>query len=569
MINTYVRPANGQQDFTMQVSNNISKVLANLGYMQKIKYIGSKVQEAIDNVVTDLDTGEIYGSVRSNTAIVKPEHMDNLFGLFLETKKQVEDKDRMSNLSVVLNALQKILSNPAGQQMLGTLMQNQIISDAEMNLMMQMASDEQSPLTAMGLYFAMYADMATALLRVTGQRNKIQTEAPEMVREILTIISEKPDKESIEHNILISMYNHGLIPRDAIEQMKLNRNTVFMNIGGANNQALQPNAGFVGVSNNTSPNNIVTSHTMIMNPYGHGTGAYVGVNGGATNIPVNMGANINMGQPLPVSAQLGTPVTTFNTGVVNTNVGSAIPSPSNVGDNFINQAASIMSTTNNANNFLGGNIGGTTMFNPNNANNVAQTTFDTQYMHGVLQSRGLQATQDLGVPAYVDQTGYYYLVSAPQFRNNVRPYFVGSSVGRFPITNENELKGGGLALTIVDQNGREAYVFLLPELLNQYNINGNNSYMTPSTAVNAGNVFGTFGTFGTPGGFVSTPTVNTGLTGNFATSYSFNSNAGYGSVGFNQNNNNQVNPFVAAYRAINGPQQNTNKSLITIPRFMG
>nr|DAX52033.1 MAG TPA: hypothetical protein [Caudoviricetes sp.] len=567
MINTYVKPMNGQQDFTMQVSNNISKVLANLGYMQKIKYIGSKAQEAIDNVVTDLDTGEIYGSVRSNTAIVKPEHMDNLFGLFLETKKQVEDKDRMSNLSVVLNALQKILSNPAGQQMLGTLMQNQIISDAEMNLMMQMASDEQSPLTAMGLYFAMYADMATALLRVTGQRNKIQTEAPEMVREILTIISEKPDKESIEHNILITMYNHGLITRDAIEQMKLNRNTVFMNIGGANNQTLQPNAGFVGVNNNA--NNVVTSHTMIMNPYGYGTGAYVGVNGGATNIPVNMGANINMGQPLPVSAQLGTPVTTFNTGVVNTNVGTAIPSPSNVGDNFINQAASIMSTTNNANNFLGGNIGGTTMFNPNNANNVAQTTFDTQYMHGVLQSRGLQATQDLGVPAYVDQTGYYYLVSAPQFRNNVRPYFVGSSVGRFPITNENELKGGGLALTIVDQNGREAYVFLLPELLNQYNINGNNSYMTPSTAVNAGNVFGTFGTFGTPGGFVSTPTVNTGLTGNFATSYSFNSNAGYGSVGFNQNNNNQVNPFVAAYRAINGPQQNTNKSLITIPRFMG
>ena len=55
-------------------------------------------------------------------------------------------------------------------------MQQQIISDAEMNLMMQMASDEQSPLTAMGLYFAMYADMATALLRTTSQKNKIQNE---------------------------------------------------------------------------------------------------------------------------------------------------------------------------------------------------------------------------------------------------------------------------------------------------------------------------------------------------------------------------------------------------------
>ncbi len=551
MINTYVKPIGGQPDYAVPVSNNISKVVNNLGYMNKIKYIGSKAIEAIENVVSDLDRGELYGSTQG-MGVVTPDHMNTLFGLFMETKNQVEDKDRMSNLAVVLNALQKILSNPAGQQLLETAMQQQIISDAEMNLMMQMASDEQSPLTAMGLYFAMYADMATALLRTTSQKNKIQNEAPEMVREILNTIAEKNDKETIEHNILVSMYNHGLIPRDAIEQMKVNRNTVFMPIGN-NNQTLNQNAGFVGVSNNNA-NNVVTSHTMIMNPYGQGTGAYVTVNGGSSNIPVPMDApNVNVGQPLPnymVPAYNNNTVVTNN---YNSNMNnSTIPTPvtSNISNNFINQAATMMNT--NTNNFM--NNQNQNMFNPNNVMGNNQNTFDMNYMHGVLQSRGFQPTNDLGVPAYVDQMGYYYLVSAPQFRNNVRPYFIGSFVGNFPIKNENELQGGGLALTIVNQAGQEAHVFLLPELLNQYNLTGNaTQFMTPS---NNNNVFGTF-------------TNNNGFNGNFTTNYSFNNNNGYGNVGFNQNtnNNNQVNPFVAAYRAINGPQQKKNE--IVIPRFMG
>lgn len=547
MINTYVKPIGGQPDYAVPVSNNISKVVNNLGYMNKIKYIGNKAIEAIENVVSDLDRGELYGSTQG-MGVVTPDHMNTLFGLFMETKNQVEDKDRMSNLAVVLNALQKILSNPAGQQMLGAMMQQQIISDAEMNLMMQMASDEQSPLTAMGLYFAMYADMATALLRTTSQKNKIQNEAPEMVREILNTIAEKNDKETIEHNILVSMYNHGLIPRDAIEQMKVNRNTVFMPIGN-NNQTLNQNAGFVGVSNNNA-NNVVTSHTMIMNPYGQGTGAYVTVNGGSSNIPVPMDApNVNVGQPLPNYM-----VPAYNNTVVANNYNnmntSTIPTPvtSNISNNFINQAATMMNT--NTNNFMNNQ----NMFNPNNVMGNNQNTFDMNYMHGVLQSRGFQQTNDLGVPAYVDQMGYYYLVSAPQFRNNVRPYFIGSFVGNFPIKNENELQGGGLALTIVNQAGQEAHVFLLPELLNQYNLTGNaTQFMTPS---NNNNVFGTFAN-------------NNGFNGNFTTNYSFNNNNGYGTVGFNQNtsNNNQVNPFVAAYRAINGPQQ--QKTGIVIPRFMG
>lgn len=549
MINTYVKPIGGQPDYAVPVSNNISKVVNNLGYMNKIKYIGSKAIEAIENVVSDLDRGELYGSTQG-MGVVTPDHMNTLFGLFMETKNQVEDKDRMSNLAVVLNALQKILSNPAGQQLLGTAMQQQIISDAEMNLMMQMASDEQSPLTAMGLYFAMYADMATALLRTTSQKNKIQNEAPEMVREILNTIAEKNDKETIEHNILVSMYNHGLIPRDAIEQMKVNRNTVFMPIGN-NNQTLNQNAGFVGVSNNNA-NNVVTSHTMIMNPYGQGTGAYVTVNGGSSNIPVPMDApNVNVGQPLP---NYMVPAYNNNTVVANNNMmnNSTIPTPftSNISNNFINQAATMMNT--NTNNFM--NNQNQNMFNPNNVMGNNQNTFDMNYMHGVLQSRGFQPTNDLGVPAYVDQMGYYYLVSAPQFRNNVRPYFIGSFVGNFPIKNENELQGGGLALTIVNQAGQEAHVFLLPELLNQYNLTGNaTQFMTPS---NNNNVFGTFAN-------------NNGFNGNFTTNYSFNNNNGYGNVGFNQNtnNNNQVNPFVAAYRAINGPQQKKNE--IVIPRFMG
>ena len=552
MINTYVKPIGGQPDYAVPVSNNISKVVNNLGYMNKIKYIGSKAIEAIENVVSDLDRGELYGSTQG-MGVVTPDHMNTLFGLFMETKNQVEDKDRMSNLAVVLNALQKILSNPAGQQLLGTAMQQQIISDAEMNLMMQMASDEQSPLTAMGLYFAMYADMATALLRTTSQKNKIQNEAPEMVREILNTIAEKNDKETIEHNILVSMYNHGLIPRDAIEQMKVNRNTVFMPIGN-NNQTLNQNAGFVGVSNNNA-NNVVTSHTMIMNPYGQGTGAYVTVNGGSSNIPVPMDApNVNVGQPLPNNYMV--PAYNNNTVVANnynSNMNnSTIPTPvtSNISNNFINQAATMMNT--NTNNFM--NNQNQNMFNPNNVMGNNQNTFDMNYMHGVLQSRGFQPTNDLGVPAYVDQMGYYYLVSAPQFRNNVRPYFIGSFVGNFPIKNENELQGGGLALTIVNQAGQEAHVFLLPELLNQYNLTGNaTQFMTPS---NNNNVFGTFAN-------------NNGFNGNFTTNYSFNNNNGYGNVGFNQNtsNNNQVNPFVAAYRAINGPQQKKNE--IVIPRFMG
>lgn len=551
MINTYVKPIGGQPDYAVPVSNNISKVINNLGYMNKIKYIGSKAIEAIENVVSDLDRGELYGSTQG-MGVVTPDHMNTLFGLFMETKNQVEDKDRMSNLAVVLNALQKILSNPAGQQLLGTAMQQQIISDAEMNLMMQMASDEQSPLTAMGLYFAMYADMATALLRTTSQKNKIQNEAPEMVREILNTIAEKNDKETIEHNILVSMYNHGLIPRDAIEQMKVNRNTVFMPIGN-NNQTLNQNAGFVGVSNNNNANNVVTSHTMIMNPYGQGTGAYVTVNGGSSNIPVPMDApNVNVGQPLPNNYM----VPAYNNTVVANNYNnmnnSTIPTPvtSNISNNFINQAATMMNT--NTNNFM--NNQNQNMFNPNNVMGNNQNTFDMNYMHGVLQSRGFQPTNDLGVPAYVDQMGYYYLVSAPQFRNNVRPYFIGSFVGNFPIKNENELQGGGLALTIVNQAGQEAHVFLLPELLNQYNLTGNaTQFMTPS---NNNNVFGTFAN-------------NNGFNGNFTTNYSFNNNNGYGNVGFNQNtsNNNQVNPFVAAYRAINGPQQKKNE--IVIPRFMG
>ena len=550
MINTYVKPIGGQPDYAVPVSNNISKVVNNLGYMNKIKYIGSKAIEAIENVVSDLDRGELYGSTQG-MGVVTPDHMNTLFGLFMETKNQVEDKDRMSNLAVVLNALQKILSNPAGQQLLGTAMQQQIISDAEMNLMMQMASDEQSPLTAMGLYFAMYADMATALLRTTSQKNKIQNEAPEMVREILNTIAEKNDKETIEHNILVSMYNHGLIPRDAIEQMKVNRNTVFMPIGN-NNQTLNQNAGFVGVNNNNA-NNVVTSHTMIMNPYGQGTGAYVTVNGGTSNIPVPMDApNVNVGQPLPnnymVPAYNNTVVANNNNMMNNT----TIPTPvtSNISNNFINQAATMMNT--NTNNFM--NNQNQNMFNPNNVMGNNQNTFDMNYMHGVLQSRGFKPTNDLGVPAYVDQIGYYYLVSAPQFRNNVRPYFIGSFVGNFPIKNENELQGGGLALTIVNQAGQEAHVFLLPELLNQYNLTGNaTQFMTPS---NNNNVFGTFAN-------------NNGFNGNFTTNYSFNNNNGYGNVGFNQNisNNNQVNPFVAAYRAINGPQQKKNE--IVIPRFMG
>lgn len=553
MINTYVKPIGGQPDYAVPVSNNISKVVNNLGYMNKIKYIGSKAIEAIENVVSDLDRGELYGSTQG-MGVVTPDHMNTLFGLFMETKNQVEDKDRMSNLAVVLNALQKILSNPAGQQLLGTAMQQQIISDAEMNLMMQMASDEQSPLTAMGLYFAMYTDMATALLRTTSQKNKIQNEAPEMVREILNTIAEKNDKETIEHNILVSMYNHGLIPRDAIEQMKVNRNTVFMPIGN-NNQALNQNAGFVGVSNNNNANNVVTSHTMIMNPYGQGTGAYVTVNGGTSNIPVPMDApNVNVGQPLPNNYMV--PAYNNNTVVANnynSNMNnSTIPTPvtSNISNNFINQAATMMNT--NTNNFM--NNQNQNMFNPNNVMGNNQNTFDMNYMHGVLQSRGFQPTNDLGVPAYVDQMGYYYLVSAPQFRNNVRPYFIGSFVGNFPIKNENELQGGGLALTIVNQAGQEAHVFLLPELLNQYNLTGNaTQFMTPS---NNNNVFGTFAN-------------NNGFNGNFTTNYSFNNNNGYGNVGFNQNtnNNNQVNPFVAAYRAINGPQQKKNE--IVIPRFMG
>lgn len=552
MINTYVKPIGGQPDYAVPVSNNISKVVNNLGYMNKIKYIGSKAIEAIENVVSDLDRGELYGSTQG-MGVVTPDHMNTLFGLFMETKNQVEDKDRMSNLAVVLNALQKILSNPAGQQLLGTAMQQQIISDAEMNLMMQMASDEQSPLTAMGLYFAMYADMATALLRTTSQKNKIQNEAPEMVREILNTIAEKNDKETIEHNILVSMYNHGLIPRDAIEQMKVNRNTVFMPIGN-NNQTLNQNAGFIGVSNNNA-NNVVTSHTMIMNPYGQGTGAYVTVNGGSSNIPVPMDApNVNVGQPLPNNYM----VPAYNNTVVANNYNSnmnnsTIPTPvtSNISNNFINQAATMMNT--NTNNFMNTN-NNSNMFNPNAVMGNNQNTFDMNYMHGVLQSRGFQPTNDLGVPAYVDQMGYYYLVSAPQFRNNVRPYFIGSFVGNFPIKNENELQGGGLALTIVNQAGQEAHVFLLPELLNQYNLTGNaTQFMTPS---NNNNVFGTF-------------TNNNGFNGNFTTNYSFNNNNGYGNVGFNQNtnNNNQVNPFVAAYRAINGPQQKKNE--IVIPRFMG
>lgn len=552
MINTYVKPIGGQPDYAVPVSNNISKVVNNLGYMNKIKYIGSKAIEAIENVVSDLDRGELYGSTQG-MGVVTPDHMNTLFGLFMETKNQVEDKDRMSNLAVVLNALQKILSNPAGQQLLGTAMQQQIISDAEMNLMMQMASDEQSPLTAMGLYFAMYADMATVLLRTTSQKNKIQNEAPEMVREILNTIAEKNDKETIEHNILVSMYNHGLIPRDAIEQMKVNRNTVFMPIGN-NNQTLNQNAGFVGVSNNNNANNVVTSHTMIMNPYGQGTGAYVTVNGGSSNIPVPMDApNVNVGQPLPNNYM----VPAYNNTVVANNYNSnmnnsTIPTPvtSNISNNFINQAATMMNT--NTNNFM--NNQNQNMFNPNNVMGNNQNTFDMNYMHGVLQSRGFQPTNDLGVPAYVDQMGYYYLVSAPQFRNNVRPYFIGSFVGNFPIKNENELQGGGLALTIVNQAGQEAHVFLLPELLNQYNLTGNaTQFMTPS---NNNNVFGTFAN-------------NNGFNGNFTTNYSFNNNNGYGNVGFNQNtnNNNQVNPFVAAYRAINGPQQKKNE--IVIPRFMG
>lgn len=553
MINTYVKPIGGQPDYAVPVSNNISKVVNNLGYMNKIKYIGSKAIEAIENVVSDLDRGELYGSTQG-MGVVTPDHMNTLFGLFMETKNQVEDKDRMSNLAVVLNALQKILSNPAGQQLLGTAMQQQIISDAEMNLMMQMASDEQSPLTAMGLYFAMYADMATALLRTTSQKNKIQNEAPEMVREILNTIAEKNDKETIEHNILVSMYNHGLIPRDAIEQMKVNRNTVFMPIGN-NNQTLNQNAGFVGVSNNNNANNVVTSHTMIMNPYGQGTGAYVTVNGGSSNIPVPMDApNVNVGQPLPNNYMV--PAYNNNTVVANnynSNMNnSTIPTPvtSNISNNFINQAATMMNT--NTNNFM--NNQNQNMFNPNAVMGNNQNTFDMNYMHGVLQSRGFQPTNDLGVPAYVDQMGYYYLVSAPQFRNNVRPYFIGSFVGNFPIKNENELQGGGLALTIVNQAGQEAHVFLLPELLNQYNLTGNaTQFMTPS---NNNNVFGTFAN-------------NNGFNGNFTTNYSFNNNNGYGNVGFNQNtsNNNQVNPFVAAYRAINGPQQKKNE--IVIPRFMG
>ena len=548
MINTYVKPIGGQPDYAVPVSNNISKVINNLGYMNKIKYIGSKAIEAIENVVSDLDRGELYGSTQG-MGVVTPDHMNTLFGLFMETKNQVEDKDRMSNLAVVLNALQKILSNPVGQQLLGTAMQQQIISDAEMNLMMQMASDEQSPLTAMGLYFAMYADMATALLRTTSQKNKIQNEAPEMVREILNTIAEKNDKETIEHNILVSMYNHGLIPRDAIEQMKVNRNTVFMPIGN-NNQTLNQNAGFVGVSNNNA-NNVVTSHTMIMNPYGQGTGAYVTVNGGSSNIPVPMDApNVNVGQPLPnnymVPAYNNVVANNYNSNMNN----STIPTPvaSNISNNFINQAATMMNT--NTNNFMNNQ----NMFNPNAVMGNNQNTFDMNYMHGVLQSRGFQPTNDLGVPAYVDQMGYYYLVSAPQFRNNVRPYFIGSFVGNFPIKNENELQGGGLALTIVNQAGQEAHVFLLPELLNQYNLTGNaTQFMTPS---NNNNVFGTFAN-------------NNGFNGNFTTNYSFNNNNGYGNVGFNQNtsNNNQVNPFVAAYRAINGPQQKKNE--IVIPRFMG
>jgi hypothetical protein len=551
MINTYVKPIGGQPDYAVPVSNNISKVVNNLGYMNKIKYIGSKAIEAIENVVSDLDRGELYGSTQG-MGVVTPDHMNTLFGLFMETKNQVEDKDRMSNLAVVLNALQKILSNPAGQQLLGTAMQQQIISDAEMNLMMQMASDEQSPLTAMGLYFAMYADMATALLRTTSQKNKIQNEAPEMVREILNTIAEKNDKETIEHNILVSMYNHGLIPRDAIEQMKVNRNTVFMPIGN-NNQTLNQNAGFVGVSNNNNANNVVTSHTMIMNPYGQGTGAYVTVNGGSSNIPVPMDApNVNVGQPLPnnymVPAYNNVVANNYNSNMNN----STIPTPvtSNISNNFINQAATMMNT--NTNNFM--NNQNQNMFNPNAVMGNNQNTFDMNYMHGVLQSRGFQPTNDLGVPAYVDQMGYYYLVSAPQFRNNVRPYFIGSFVGNFPIKNENELQGGGLALTIVNQAGQEAHVFLLPELLNQYNLTGNaTQFMTPS---NNNNVFGTFAN-------------NNGFNGNFTTNYSFNNNNGYGNVGFNQNtnNNNQVNPFVAAYRAINGPQQKKNE--IVIPRFMG
>lgn len=550
MINTYVKPIGGQPDYAVPVSNNISKVVNNLGYMNKIKYIGSKAIEAIENVVSDLDRGELYGSTQG-MGVVTPDHMNTLFGLFMETKNQVEDKDRMSNLAVVLNALQKILSNPAGQQLLGTAMQQQIISDAEMNLMMQMASDEQSPLTAMGLYFAMYADMATALLRTTSQKNKIQNEAPEMVREILNTIAEKNDKETIEHNILVSMYNHGLIPRDAIEQMKVNRNTVFMPIGN-NNQTLNQNAGFVGVSNNNNANNVVTSHTMIMNPYGQGTGAYVTVNGGSSNIPVPMDApNVNVGQPLPNNYMVPA---YNNTVVANNNMmnNSTIPTPvtSNISNNFINQAATMMNT--NTNNFM--NNQNQNMFNPNAVMGNNQNTFDMNYMHGVLQSRGFQPTNDLGVPAYVDQMGYYYLVSAPQFRNNVRPYFIGSFVGNFPIKNENELQGGGLALTIVNQAGQEAHVFLIPELLNQYNLTGNaTQFMTPS---NNNNVFGTFAN-------------NNGFNGNFTTNYSFNNNNGYGNVGFNQNtsNNNQVNPFVAAYRAINGPQQKKNE--IVIPRFMG
>ena len=323
---------------------------------------------------------------------------------------------------------------------------------------------------------------------------------------------------------------------------------------GNNTQTLNQNAGFVGVSNNNA-NNVVTSHTMIMNPYGQGTGAYVTVNGGSSNIPVPMDApNVNVGQPLPNNYMV--PAYNNNTVVANnynSNMNNlTIPTPftSNISNNFINQAATMMNT--NTNNFM--NNQNQNMFNPNAVMGNNQNTFDMNYMHGVLQSRGFQPTNDLGVPAYVDQMGYYYLVSAPQFRNNVRPYFIGSFVGNFPIKNENELQGGGLALTIVNQAGQEAHVFLLPELLNQYNLTGNaTQFMTPS---NNNNVFGTFAN-------------NNGFNGNFTTNYSFNNNNGYGNVGFNQNtnNNNQVNPFVAAYRAINGPQQKKNE--IVIPRFMG
>lgn len=268
----------------MPMTNHAKRVMEMLPGNETIKKMYDYVHENIDN--TYLNLLDDYG-LQNNITM---EDREKLERIYMECRNEVEARDLLENLGVSLNALQKILSDPKGREIMNTLVANNVISANELQIIDTIARDMNTGFTALGFLIPLFFDISSIFIMSERSKNSWQNQRMEVLADIFEVIRDNTTKQDMEKHIGNRLINRGLYTKDEVESNKLASNNAVIWETALNSENRKPvENGGISLAGTT-----VNNSTYLTEP-GRVYDANTGIFGAAYNPALSTNNNNNAG----------------------------------------------------------------------------------------------------------------------------------------------------------------------------------------------------------------------------------------------------------------------------------